>query len=273
MNLDLAAVRATTVEIAYQAGEVIMHYYAKPRQEKIKTSFSDIVTEGDPATEAVIVEALQKHFPDHRIVGEEGGGYGPPAEEAAYTWYIDPIDGTTNYASRLPYFAASIALTNSTGEPLVGVVYNPVYDELYAAHKGGGTTLNGKSIRVSAIDKLHNAVLATGFGPDKQTNPDNNLPEWAAFMLQTRDMRRFGSAALECCYVAGGRLDGTWQRVKAWDCPAGILCVTEAGGKVTDYGGQNSAKIRTGEEILASNGLIHDQIVALLAEVREQKPV
>jgi myo-inositol-1(or 4)-monophosphatase len=269
MHLDLSAVQTTTIEIAQQAGEVIMHYYAKPRQETIKSTFADIVTEGDPATEAVIVEALQKHFPDHRIVGEEGGGYGPPAEEATYTWYIDPIDGTTNYASRLPYFAASIALTDHTGQPLVGVVYNPVHDEMYAASKGGGTTLNGKPLHVSEVDKLHNAVLATGFAADKSTNPDNNLPEWAAFMVQTRDMRRFGSAALECCYVASGHLDGTWQRVKAWDCPAGILCVTEAGGKVTDYSGQNSAKIRTGEEILASNGLIHDQIVAVLGEVRQ----
>lgn len=265
--LDLQAVRSTAADIAREAGDVLMQYYNHPHQETTKSTVTDIVTEADPAAEAVIVSRLQALFPGHHIVTEESGSIGTSTADTDYFWHIDPLDGTINFASNLPYFSVSIGLAGRDGKPLVGVVYNPVSDELFSAARGFGTTLNDQRIQVSAVSDLQRAVLCTGFPYDSATHPDNNLREWWEFMKVTRSLRRFGSAALDLCFVAAGRFDGFWEgRIHSWDCMAGIICVTEAGGRVTDYRGEDSDAIYSGQEMVASNGLIHNAMVNVLRE-------
>lgn len=265
--MDLNAVQATAEAIARQAGDVLLHYFNRPHQENTKNTVIDIVTEADPASEAVIVAALQAAFPDHHIVGEEGGGMGAPADQAEYFWYVDPLDGTTNYANHIPIFSISMALAGRDGRPLVGVVYNPVADELFTAIHGQGATLNGQPLRVSAKSDLRTCVLGSGFPYDKATNPDNNLNRWGAFLLRIRGMRRLGSAALDLCYVAAGRFEGYWEsKMNPWDVQAGLLCVLEAGGRISDYEGVESDGVYVGTQVVASNGLIHDAMVAVIRE-------
>ncbi|HLU10167.1 MAG TPA: inositol monophosphatase family protein [Oceanobacillus sp.] len=262
--MDLQSIRATAENIAVHAGETVMPFFNQPHQETIKTNIYDVVTEGDKAAEAVIIPALQEAFPQHGIVSEEGGGGLVAASEAEYSWYIDPIDGTTNFANNIPFFAISIALADRALNPLVGVVYNPVSRELYSAAKGFGATLNGNPIRVTQNDALNRAVLSTGFSYERHTQEDNNLRAWEAMLMAARDLRRFGAAALDLCFVAAGRLDGFWERyIHSWDCLAGILCVLEAGGKATDYSGGTS-KLLTGDEIVATNGLLHEDVLRVL---------
>lgn len=267
--MDLQSIRATVSAIAREAGAVLMQRFGLPHQEKTKSSPVDIVTESDAAAEAVIVKGLTQYFPDHHIVGEEGGGMGAPAEDAAYFWYVDPLDGTTNYASHIPFFSVSIGLADRTMRPLVGVVYDPFSDELYSAAAGFGTTMNDKPIQVSDVATLQGAVLASGFPYNYAQTTENNLREWGMFSAQTRGMRRFGSAALELAYVAAGRLDGYWERhLHPWDIQAGIMLVREAGGLVTDFGGAESDEVHVGRRVIASNGHLHAEIRRVLADAR-----
>lgn len=268
--MDLQATRAIAATIAREAGAVLMALFDQPHQQRTKKTAIDIVTEGDTASEAVIIAALQRHFPEHHIVSEEGGGdMSASAETAAYFWYIDPLDGTTNYASNIPFFSVSIGLADRDMNPLVGVVYDPFGDQLFSAARGFGATLNDKPLHVSATATLETAVLCAGFPYDSHTNPDNNLPEWNAFTKRARALRCMGSAALELSYVAAGRLDGFWeQRIHPWDVTAGIVIVREAGGAVTDYSGQESSRMLSGHQIVASNRLIHEQMLAMLREAR-----
>lgn len=268
--MDFNAIHDTARSIAHQAGAVLLRYYNQPHQENTKNTAVDIVTEADTASEAVITAALREAFPDHHIVGEESGGMGAPAQTAEYFWYVDPLDGTTNYANNLPIFSVSMALAGRDGRPLVGVVYNPVMNEMFSAIRGQGATLNGKPLRVSAKSTLRESVLASGFPYDKATDPDNNLNRWNAFLVRTRGMRRFGSAALDLCYVAVGRFEGYWEgKMNRWDVLAGMLCVTEAGGRISDYSGDESDTLYSGKQVIASNGLIHDQMLAVIQEVGE----
>src|SRR5690606_14541959 len=161
----------------------------------------DVVTEADSASEALIVERLQAEFPDHHIVGEEGGGQGAKIDGAAYRWYVDPIDGTTNFANHIPMFSVSLALSDAQMNPLVGVIFSPAPQDLFSASKGNGATLNGNRLHVSEKNTLRECVVASGFPYDKYTSSENNLREWGAFLVQTRGLRRFGSAALDCAYV------------------------------------------------------------------------
>jgi myo-inositol-1(or 4)-monophosphatase len=262
--MDLQNIRATAETIAVRAGETAMLFFNQSHQEIVKTNIYDVVTEGDKAAEAVIIPALQQSFPQHGISSEEGGVGLVATDDADHCWYVDPIDGTTNFANNLPFFSVSMALADRALNPLVGVVYNPVSRELFSAAKGCGATLNGNPIRVTRLDALNRAVLSTGFSYDRHTQPDNNLRAWEAMLMAARDMRRFGSAALDLCFVAAGRLDGFWERyIHSWDCLAGILCVTEADGKATDYGG-GTAKLLTGEEVVATNGLLHEDVLRVL---------
>lgn len=262
--MDLLSIRAAVEAVAVRAGDAIMPYFNQPHQEVIKSNIFDVVTEGDKAAEAVIIPALLEAYPQYGIVSEEGGVGQVPADEAEYCWYIDPIDGTTNFATNLPMFAVSIALADRDLNPLVGVVYNPVYGEMFSAAKGCGATLNGKPIHVTTTSALNRAVLSTGFSYQRHTNEDNNLRAWEAMLMSARDMRRFGSAALDLCFVAAGRLDGYWERyLHSWDCLAALLCVTEAGGRISDYSG-GSAKLLTGEEVVGTNGLLHDEVLRVL---------
>jgi myo-inositol-1(or 4)-monophosphatase len=264
--MDLEAVRAKATDIAQQAGGELLRYYDQPHQEATKQSVVDIVTEGDKASEAIIVAALQEAFPTHHIVGEEGGGQGAPAEEAEYFWYVDPLDGTSNFASNIPLFTVSIALADRQKRPLVGVVFCPVYNELYTGARGYGATLNGKPIHVSQKSELQRAMLSTGFPYDKTRQP-NNIREWSNFLMRTHGILRLGSAALDLAWVAAGRLDGFWEpRLNPWDILAGLLLVEEAGGIVTDYTGRGVERAYEGIEVVASNGQIHVQMLAVLAE-------
>jgi myo-inositol-1(or 4)-monophosphatase len=267
--MELQSVRETAAAIARDAGAVLMRTFDQPHQQRTKNTSIDMVTEGDTASEALIVAALTRHFPDHHIVGEEGGGMGAPAEDAEYFWYIDPLDGTSNYASNIPFFSVSMALADRDMNPLVGVVYDPFGNQLFSAAKGAGVTLNDRLLHVSETAILGSSMLAAGFPYDSHTNPDNNLSEWGAFTVRARGLRRLGSAALDLSFVAAGRFDGYWeQRLNPWDVMAGILFVHEAGGKVTDYNGQEGEFVHRGRQVLASNGLVHDEMLAVLREAR-----
>jgi myo-inositol-1(or 4)-monophosphatase len=264
--MDLQAIRVATAEIARNAGAVLMTYLNQPHLEEIKQNIFDVVTEGDRASEAVIVPALREAYPQYAIVSEESGA-DANIRDAEYAWYIDPLDGTTNFANNLPFFSVSIALADRDLNPVVGVVYTPIYDELYSAARGFGATLNDKPIHVSRTDHLSRCVIATGFPYSRHVVPDNNLREWNVMLMRCRDLRRIGSAALELGFVAAGRLDGFWEKhINSWDCLAGILCVQEAGGRTTDYDG-GTTQLYTGKAIVASNGLIHDQMMTVLNDV------
>ncbi|NWF70100.1 MAG: inositol monophosphatase [Chloroflexi bacterium] len=268
--MDLQAMRRTATAIAREAGEVVMQYFDSPQEMQSKQgNVFDVVTEADRASEQVIVTKLHAAFPDHRIIGEEGSSVG--AADADYFWYVDPLDGTINFTHQIPIFSVSLALADKEMRPLLGVVFNPAYNRMFSAAQGFGATLDDKPIHVSRTAVLNECVLGTGFPYDKATNPDNNLREFAALSVRTRGLRRFGSAALDLCYVAMGRFDGYWEkRIKPWDGLAGMIVVEEAGGMVTDFSGAQSKLLYMGFEVLASNGRIHKQVLGVLQEVINQ---
>lgn len=255
--------------IARGAGEIMLRHFAAPIPTMSKTSRIDIVTAADREAETFIVGELLRRFPEHHIVGEEGGGQGAPAATAPFQWFVDPIDGTVNFASKLPHFCTSIALTTPDREPLLGVVFDPTRRELFSAVRGGGARLNGVPLRVTATAELIDAVITSGFPYDRQTNPDNNLKEWAAVVPRIRGERRLGSAALDLSYVAAGRIDGYWEKdLKPYDVMAGVLLVREAGGIVTDYAGATEPQRQERGRYVASNGHIHAELLRVLASAR-----
>lgn len=262
--------------MARRAGEIILRHFGAPVSTASKSSRIDIVTAADTEAEAAIVAELLGRFPSHHVVGEEGGGRGAPAASAPHHWFVDPIDGTVNFASRLPHFCTSIALATADRQPLLGVVYDPTRNELFTAAAGQGARLNGEPIRVTATAELIDAVITSGFPYDKHTNPDNNLREWGAFLVKIRGERRLGSAALDLCYVAAGRLDGYWEKdLKPWDVMAGLLIVREAGGTVTDYRGGSNPQREDRGRYVASNGRIHREMLEVIAgagEGRRREP-
>ncbi len=251
--------------IARQAGALLRYYFERPRTFDHKQTLIDLVTEADRASEQLIVEALQKAFPEHHIVGEEGGGYGPPMEKTPYHWYVDPLDGTTNFAHRFPVFAVSLALSGPDMQPLLGVVYDPMRDELFKAQREGGATLNGRRLRVSRVDNLAEALVVTGFPYNRWTAEDNNVATFGHFARRVQGVRRVGAAALDLCWVAAGRFDVYWERgLQPWDGQAGMLCVLEAGGTVTDYDGRVSEAMWRGDAVVATNGLLHAQALEVI---------
>jgi myo-inositol-1(or 4)-monophosphatase len=255
------------IEIAQEAGKILREEMDRPPTISHKAEF-DLVTQADRRSEALIVSRLQKYFPDHSIGAEEGTGRDAGKDATSeYRWHVDPLDGTTNFAHAYPCFCVSIALAYKT-DLLVGVVYNPIYNELFAAARGQGATFNGKKMHVSKIDALKNSLLCTGFpNHDRQSNPNFRL--YWDFTLRSHGVRRDGSAALDLCYVAIGRFDSFWEfGLNPWDVAAGIVIVEEAGGKITDMQGQPYAL--GGPSILASNNLIHDQMIKVAAEVSGQ---
>lgn len=244
-----------------------------------KTSAQDLVTEWDRRTEDLIRARLQALTPAVPLLGEEGGAWAPDVESVpadpgrADRWLIDPIDGTVNFAHGLPLFAVSIALERR-GRPLAGAVYAPALGwELYG-HRGGGAFMNGARMAVSQVPSLPRAMLATGFPYDRATNPDNNFDRWQHFQRCAGACRRLGSAALDLSLVARGSFDGYWERqLKPWDIAAGIVLVEEAGGRVSSFSG-GPVSLSSGEAV-ASNGIIHDAILAELAvlEQRAARPM
>jgi myo-inositol-1(or 4)-monophosphatase len=267
--LSLANVLPEVAAIARGAGDIILRHFAAPIPiAGRKSTRSDVVTAADTEAEAFIVRELLARFPGHHIVGEEGGGQGAPAATAPYHWFVDPVDGTVNFAAKLPHFCTSIALATPDREPLLGVVYDPTRRELFTAVAGKGAQLNGGPIAVAGTAALNDAVVSSGFPYDKHTNPDNNLREWAAFLQHIRGERRLGSAALDLCWLGAGRLDGYWEKdLKPWDAMAGMLIAREAGGKVTDYAGGAHPQRQDRGRYVASNGLIHEAMLAVLRSV------
>lgn len=224
----------------------------------------DLVTETDRETEALIVARLRRAFPDHLIVAEEasaGAKLHPPAADC-YVWYLDPLDGTTNFAHAFPQFCVSLGLARGT-DLLFGIVYDPVRDEIFTAQRGCGARLNGAPIHVSAVEELDRALLVTGFPYDRRQRTEFYVGFVTDFMTRAQDIRRTGSAALDLCYVACGRFDGFWEwKLKPWDIAAGALIVREAGGAVTDFSG--AALDLYGEQTLASNGQLQSAMIAVL---------
>jgi myo-inositol-1(or 4)-monophosphatase len=270
--LPFESILPDVAAIARGAGDIILRHFAAPIPiSDRKSTRSDIVTAADTEAEAFIVRELLARFPAHHIVGEEGGGQGAPAGAAPYHWFVDPVDGTVNFAAKLPHFCTSIALATPDRRPLLGVIYDPTRAELFTAVAGQGAHLNGKPISVTQTAVLNDAVVSTGFPYDKHTNPDNNLREWAAFLRHIRGERRLGSAALDLCYVAAGRLDGYWEKdLKPWDAMAGLLITREAGGMVTDYvGGTEPQRLDRGRYV-ASNGHLHAAMLAVLQSAQVQ---
>ena len=266
--MQLAETIHEVAAISRAAGDIIMRHFAAPIPTTSKTSRIDIVTAADTEAEHYIVGELRTRFPGHHIVGEEGGGQGASALSAPYHWFVDPIDGTVSFASKLSHFCTSIALATPDRQPLLGVIYDPTRRELFTAVCGEGAHLNGHPLQVTQTAELVDAVIASGFPYDKHTNPDNNLKEWAAFLTKIRGERRLGSAALDLCYVAAGRLDGYWEKdLKPYDAMAGILLVREAGGTVTDYTGAPNPQQSDRGRYVASNGRLHDAMLRVLQSV------
>lgn len=253
------------VNAAREAGAIIAAAMDRPKTISYKGEV-DLVTETDKKSEAVILRRLRSEFPAHAIIAEEGGPSGAGAS-AEFQWYVDPLDGTTNFAHGYPVFAVSLGLLQR-GEPLVGAIYNPVSKEMFTAVRGEGAFRNGSSIHVSATSKLSQSLLATGFPTHKRVQNPNIHYYWE-FTLHSHGVRRAGAAALDLCSVACGQFEGFWEfGLKSWDTAAGILLVQEAGGKVSNFSG---GAYRPGDfECLASNGLIHEQMQKLSLTVRER---
>ncbi len=250
-------------EAALAAGEVLLSYLGNIGTATQKARPGDLVTIADKASEAVVLEILQRHFPDHSILAEESGKLGLP--ESQYLWAIDPLDGTTNYAHQYPFFAVSIGLLIA-GVPEVGVIFDPFHQELFRAAKGLGATKNRRPIQVSATTQLSESLLVSGFAYDRHETADNNYAEFCHLTHLTQGVRRSGSAALDLAHVACGRLDGYWERgIAPWDISAGVILLQEAGGKVTAYD-ESPLSIESGR-ILATNSLIHQSLSQELIKV------
>jgi len=259
MNAVMKGFLERATELAREAGALQRERVWKPFDIEFKGEI-DLVTEVDRASEDLLVNGLKGSFPDHDFLAEENLY---ESRNASHKWIIDPLDGTTNFAHGFPWFAVSIAL-EIDGEIALGVVYHTMMDEMFTAVKGEGAHLNGSRIRVSTRRPLRGSLLASGFPYDSATDRENNFAHFVNFQMGARGIRRAGAAALDLAYVAAGRLDGYWEaKLKPWDVAAGHLLVREAGGKVTGF--ESEPYSVYSHRILASNGLIHDEMVAVLA--------
>jgi len=248
------------IETARDAGHLLLEKFGRITAVTKKGDIN-LVTEADIASEALIIERIKSHHPKHAILAEEAGNAVVIEGGSEWKWIIDPLDGTTNYAHGYPCFAVTIALERH-GDVVVGVTFDPTRDELFAAEKGQGATLNGKPIRVSATEKLSESLIVTGFPYDFKRK-DNFARHLTAFLMQSRGVRRDGSAAIDMAYVACGRFDGFWEEgLNAWDMAAGKLLIEEAGGWTTDYNGDPFSIYRP--PVCASNGKIHNEMLAVL---------
>jgi myo-inositol-1(or 4)-monophosphatase len=242
--------------IAREAGTLLLDYLARSVTIEYKGEV-DLVTEADRASEKLIVERLRARWPQHGIVAEEGTRSETDAE---YRWYVDPLDGTTNFAHGYPVFCVSIALARSDGQLQVGVLYDPTRGELFAAERGQGAKLNGQPIHVSKTNRLAESILGTGF-PSHKRHQNPNIFFYHQITLRSHGVRRAGSAALDLANVACGRYDAFWEfNLNPWDTAAGVLLVQESGGKVTRFDG--SPFRLDSREVLASNGLIHQELIS-----------
>ncbi len=251
------------IQTARDAGRILVDRLGRALQVSNKGDI-DLVTESDLASEELIIDRIKSHYPRHAILAEESGatdGIEIVAGKTDWKWIIDPLDGTTNYAHGYPCFCVSIAVERA-GAIEIGVVYDPMRDEMFAAERGQGATLNERPMRVSTVGDLNSAMLCTGFPYNVRERPNFAL-EFANFTMEAQAVRRDGSASLDLAYVACGRFDGFWEEgLKAWDVAAGVLLIQEAGGRVTDFTGQ-PLDIYT-PKVLASNALVHSAMMRVL---------
>ena len=257
-------------EAALAGGAVLQGYWGKLDRHSIeeKGRSGDLVTVADRASEAAVLGIIQRHFPNHSILAEESG-WQTEAKDEAFLWAIDPLDGTTNYAHQYPFYGVSIALLIH-GEPQVGVVYAPFFQELFRAATGLGATLNRQPMAVSKTATLAESLLVTGFAYDRRETDDNNYREFCHLTHLTQGVRRGGSAAVDLAYVACGRLDGYWERgLSPWDLAAGVVLVREAGGWVTAYDHKQAFDLRSGR-ILATNGPLQADLSQALTQAQIQ---
>lgn len=258
-------IKETALRAAREAGALLRERLGKVKNIDYKGAFN-IVTDVDRASERAILQILKADFPDFDILAEESGAQ---TSGSGCRWLVDPLDGTTNYAHAYPFFSVSIGLEDA-GRVVFGVVYNPISEELFWAEEGKGAWLSQEPIRVSSAGSLDSSLLATGFPPDTERASDNNISQFATLTAASHGVRRDGSAALDLCFVASGRLDGFWEmKLSPWDTAAGSLIVTEAGGRVTNLEG-GAFDIASGH-ILSTNGLIHDHVVSALARAKRQR--
>ena len=241
-------------EIAREAGTLLMGYFHRRVKVEYKGDV-DLVTEADRAAEALITRRIRERWPEHNIMGEEGTR---TEQGSDYRWYVDPLDGTTNFAHSYPVFCVSLGLEYQN-ERVAAAVFDPTRDEMFTAEKGGGAFLNGQPIRVSTVGNLAECLVATGF-PSHKRHKNPNIFFYHQITLKTHGVRRAGSAALDLCNVASGRFEGFWEfNLNPWDTAAGVLIVEEAGGRVTRFDGQPFRV--DSRETLASNGRVHDALL------------
>ena len=254
------------IEIAQEAGKILVEEMSRPLDLRYKGDEVDIVTQADKRSEQAIVARLNQYFPDHSVAAEEGTGKEAASE---FRWHVDPLDGTTNFAHGYPCFCVSIALAQRE-TVIAAVVFNPISNELFTAARGEGATLNGKKIHVSKNATLSTSLLCTGF-PVRNRKASPNLQYYGDFTQRSHGVRRDGSAALDLASVAAGRFDGFWEfGLNKWDVAAGVLLIEEAGGKISDFAG-NSYQLG-GPIILATNGLIHEEMRAVALEISRRPP-
>lgn len=247
------------IAIAKKAGDIVRAGYLSTNEISMKGEI-DLVTETDKKTEEYILSEIKTRFPSHSIIAEESEN-GKISKENI--WIIDPIDGTTNFAHKLPIFCISIAYMKNNKIQL-GVIYDPMRDEMFSAERGEGAFLNGEKINVSSETQLKKSVLVTGFPYDRFQNPDNNLENFSKLALKVRGIRRLGSAALDLCNVAAGRVDGYWEiRLEVWDIAAGSLIAEEAGAKITNRYGDNNI-FEAPFSIVAANEVLHQKISEII---------
>jgi myo-inositol-1(or 4)-monophosphatase len=250
----------TSMEIAREAGRLLAKYFEQHVTFELKGEY-DLVTVADRASEQLVIDRLRSHFPAHSIVAEESGGH---AGSSDYCWYVDPLDGTTNFAHGFPMFNVTLALEHA-GELVAGVIFDPLRDEMFASERGSGAHLNGRRISVSKVSRLRDSLVATGF-PSRKRHLDINVHFYYQLAMTTHGVRRAGAAALDLAYVACGRLDGFWEfGLNPWDMAAGILLIREAGGTCSDMQG-GPARLR-GPHLLADNGAVHNQLLKIFGEV------
>jgi len=251
--------KTTAIEAAKLAGTILEEHVRKGFRITHKDTVN-LVTDADRRSEDAIVGLIAERFPAHQILAEEEGTLG--GTDSVYRWIIDPLDGTTNFAHGYPVYCISIGIEYQ-GTPFLGVVFDPTRQELFVGETGQGAFLNGQRLRASGTASLNQALLVTGFSYDIRETPNNNLDHFVRFALRAQGMRRTGSAALDMCYVAAGRFDGFWElKLHPWDMAAGAVIVQEAGGRLSNFKGDPHSIY--GKELVATNGLIHDQILTVL---------
>ncbi len=246
-----------SIELAREAGGVLKHYMNREKQVELKGR-ANLVTVADKESEALVIRRIGERYPHHAILAEESGASGSGEGK----WIIDPLDGTTNFAHQYPFFCVSIGFEQK-GQVVCGAVYDPCRDQMFSAARGLGAFMNGERLQVSEVEALGSALLLTGFPYTVREKIDAAMSPFKAFMIESQGVRRGGSAALDMCHTAMGSCDGFWEMdLHAWDTAAGLVILEEAGGRVTDFSGRPFSVY--GKQILASNGRIHEEMIAVL---------